>query len=604
MEIFKVKLLSVMAGSSRQLTDDMIERLLELDSDDEEFIGGMESDDEPDEIIEEFRDEEFSSEDEETLANLQARTSNFLKVLSVPRRMYGSKKYKWSGEVPKKSGRTPRRNIVLHPAGNKGPAKKVSTILEAWSLFFDDENLGRICLYTNAEINVQRQKYKSDRENYDPDESPTSVRPSYTRDTTIIEIKALIGLYYLSGVLKMNSVTVRELFDKDTGVPYFRATMSGSRFEFLTNCLRFDDKNTREERRKVDRLAPIRELFDDVVNKSAEFYNSTDCCTIDEQLLAFKGRCPFRMYIPNKPDKYGIKIVLLCDSKTFYMMNAEVYLGKKSTPRSQPVADYYLQSLTSPIHGTNRNITCDNWFTSIPSATTLLEKNITLIGTLRQNKKEIHLEMKDKYSFEKNSAKFAFSGALTLLGYCPPKGSTKKVANLLSTMHIHPDEDKTVSLPEMIVFYNKTKGGVDTFDQLCHTYSVSRKTRRWPLCLFFGLLNTVGINSMILLKQSEALKKEKISNRRTFLKTLSLQLITPYMEQRRNWPTLSSNIREMINGILKTPHKPDRPEGTAKKQGRCRFCPTSKDRKSKTFCNKCQTPICGEHQIKMCPNCV
>ena len=64
------------------------------------------------------------------------------------------------------------------------------------------------------------------------------------------------------------------------------------------------------------------------------------------------------------------------------------------------------------------------------------------------------------------------------------------------------------------------------------------------------LLITIGINSIILFNISEALKK--ISDRRTFLKTLLLQLITPYMEQRRKWPTLSTNIRKMINAYLLT----------------------------------------------------
>ena len=101
-KLFTVKLSSVMAGLLYQLTLDMIEKFLELDSYDEEFFGGMESDDKPDEIIEDLRYEEFSSEDEETLANLPARINNFLKLLNMPRRIYGSNSYKWKGEVPKK----------------------------------------------------------------------------------------------------------------------------------------------------------------------------------------------------------------------------------------------------------------------------------------------------------------------------------------------------------------------------------------------------------------------------------------------------------------------------------------------------------------------
>jgi hypothetical protein len=49
--------------------------------------------------------------------------------------------------------------------------------------------------------------------------------------------------------------------------------------------------------------------------------------TIDEQLVTFRGRCAFRAYMPNKPGKYGIKVWVLCDAKTFYCCNFKVYLG-------------------------------------------------------------------------------------------------------------------------------------------------------------------------------------------------------------------------------------------------------------------------------------
>lgn len=92
------------------------------------------------------------------------------------------------------------------------------------------------------------------------------------------------------------------------------------------------------------------------------------------------------MYIPSKPDKYGIKILMTCDSKTAYMIDAFVYLGKGS---SVPAAHFFIMKLTEKIHGTNRNLTCDNWFTSIPVAKELLQKQVTLVGTLRRNKRDI-----------------------------------------------------------------------------------------------------------------------------------------------------------------------------------------------------------------------
>ena len=41
--------------------------------------------------------------------------------------------------------------------------------------------------------------------------------------------------------------------------------MSKSRFDFLTACLRFDDKETRVERRNVTVFAPISEIWEECI---------------------------------------------------------------------------------------------------------------------------------------------------------------------------------------------------------------------------------------------------------------------------------------------------------------------------------------------------
>jgi hypothetical protein len=529
---------------------------------------------------------------------------NLLKVLKVPTNLYGKNKYKWSATVPVRT-RTPIRNLVIGQPGNKAAAVGVSSIISAWSLFFSDDILNDIVTYTNLEIAVQRLKYRSDRPEEDDEGDPIrNVRPSFVRDVTVVELKALLGLYYLAGVLNMNAVTSRELFDKDSGVGYFRATMTEKRFEFLTNCIRFDDRATRQQRREHDRLAPIRTLFESIVNTSQQLYTPSETCTVDEQLLAFRGRCPFKMYIPSKPDKYGIKIIMMCDSKTYYMSNASVYIGKGSTTPGIPVTEFYSIQMTAPIHGTNRNCTFDNWFTSIPTAQKLHDDHsVTVVGTLKKNKAEIPPSFVELRGREKNTAMFAFSGVKTLLSYCPPKSTKKKIVMMLSTMHTQADKTATSRIPEIVEFYNSTKCGVDTFDQLCHRYSVSRRTRRWPMCIFYGILNAVGINSMILLTGSGAQDKEVVPNRRTYLKTLAKALITPHMEARLAAPTLPKHLRLVISSILKIEPVPEAQAQRRTEVGRCSFCPRSRDRKTRTSCNSCQKFICAEHQHKICPDC-
>lgn len=131
--------------------------------------------------------------------------------------------------------------------------------------------------------------------------------------------------------------------------------MSWNRFYLLLRCLRFDDKDTRDARISVDKLATIRDLFDEIVASFKKYYSASQFVTIDEKLEAFRGRCGFRQYA-------------LTDVKMFYTFNLEVYGGKQPEgPYSQDNSSLALVlRLSDIIHNTGRNITCDNFFTSLP----------------------------------------------------------------------------------------------------------------------------------------------------------------------------------------------------------------------------------------------
>ncbi|KAK9513200.1 hypothetical protein VZT92_026754 [Zoarces viviparus] len=73
--------------------------------------------------------------------------------------------------------------------------------------------------------------------------------------------------------------------------------------------------------------------------------------------------------------------------------------------------------------------------------------------------------MKLSKSREKLSSEFGFSGNMTMVSYVPKKG---KAVVLLSTMHDDRavDDNSVKKKPEVIQYYNQTKSGVDTMDQM------------------------------------------------------------------------------------------------------------------------------------------
>ncbi|KAF2895264.1 hypothetical protein ILUMI_10913 [Ignelater luminosus] len=156
------------------------------------------------------------------------------------------------------------------------------------------------------------------------------------------------------------------------------------------------------------------------------------------------------MYMPNKPAKYSIKVQILADAKIHYMCMAEIYAGAGNKNKENfKLANHtrVVLRLAAPTIGTNRNITADNWYSSVE----LVEEAIPL---------EFHPNRK---RLEKLSL-FGFTSSTTLASFVPKKGRS---VILLSSMHHDVSVNKDSQKPEIIHLYNDTKSGVDSLDAKC-----------------------------------------------------------------------------------------------------------------------------------------
>jgi len=483
-----------------------------------------------------------------------------------------------------KFAKTRRENIVKTFPGPINNARLVQDEVQAFQMLISDDMIEEIVRYTNIHIANVQSKYQTERD---------------AKNVTKTELMAFLGLLFLSGVKRASHTHFRELWATDgSGIEIFRACMSYNRFLFLLSAIRFDDKSTRNQRKTTDKLAAIRFILDEFVKNCKSTYCLSEFFTIDEMLVHFRGRCSFIQYVPNKPAKYGIK---LCDAKTFFTGNLEVYCGK------QPNGPYNYSNgpsdivtrLTAHLKGTCRNLTTDNWYTSYPLAVSLLKDKITLVGTLKKNKREIPVEFLPNKKKEVSSSMFGFQKQVTLVSFTPKKN---KSVLLLSTMHNDASVDTETKKPEIIHFYNSTKGGVDTVDQLCGNYSVSRRTRRWPLCIFFQLLNIAGVNGHILYKMTRS--EDPAQKRRHFLKNLAMGLIKPHMENRAPLKNLPVDIKRFL-AKYKAQQEEDTAEPPPKVRKRCRLCGRAKNRVTTMRCFSCNDFVCNEHSttVVKCDTC-
>ena len=106
--------------------------------------------------------------------------------------------------------------------------------------------------------------------------------------------------------------------------------MSMKRFETIIKAMRYDDAETREECQEQNKLAPIQELWDSILQKCGANWIPGHVLTVDKQFVKFRGRCGFRMFIPTKPGKYDIKVFMVCDADKLYCINGFPYKGKGS----------------------------------------------------------------------------------------------------------------------------------------------------------------------------------------------------------------------------------------------------------------------------------
>ena len=324
--------------------------------------------------------------------------------------------------------------------------------------------------------------------------------------------------------------------------------MARDRFKNILRFIRFDDMTTRKIRQETDSLAPIRFVLDSIKSNLLAAYSPGQWLTIDEYLCRYRGRCHFRQYIPSKPDRYGIKIYVLADSRNYYPLNFEVYSGKQAVSNSPKDLVLRLISVLNAGH-----IICgDNFFSSLSLSSTLaLNSSIYYLGTIRKCRKEIPKTVQDIKGLPPYSSRILYSEDSEDLQTSPILYYKKnKSVLLLSNIHsckIIPIDSKK-SKPSIILDYNHNKCGVDKFGQMVKEYRIYRASRRWPLVLFFDLLGFSCFSSWVIfcLKFPDH-NFVKSKNRREFLYILGKELIYLLVVQRRK----SSNFNKYTFSLKK-----------------------------------------------------
>lgn len=411
-------------------------------------------------------------------------------------------------------------------------------------------------------------------------------------DVTEEEILAILGFTILMGINQLPSLY--DYWRKDHVFRYSPIADRIPRDRFL-EILRFlhfvnnDSLPTRTDP-NFDRLGKIRPILEHVLEACKKNYRPHRYQSIDEAMVAFKGRSSMKQYMPKKPTKRGFKVWVRADSVNGYVSQFEVYTGKQGDTVEVGLGGSVVTRLTRALVGQHYHVYMDNFFSSIPLFKKLLTDNIYATGTLRTNRKMFPtdlLPLVKRGLPSRGDIDFRQDGNLSVIVW-----QDTKVVVIMSTAQ-DPSSTTTVrrkkgngsvinvSCPNAVVDYNQHMGGVDRGDQYRRYYQVRMKSRKAYRYIFWFLFEICILNSFIIHRYSPCIAKN-ITSYLDFRVQLARALIGEYCSRKTRGRPLCTGIPPAKR--VTVAHYPCK-----SKKGRCQYC---KKRWTVWFCSQCDRRLC------------
>lgn len=421
-------------------------------------------------------------------------------------------------------------------------------------------------------------------------------------DVTNGDMQAFLALILIMGLVKMPSYEDYWTTDNILEMPGLRSTMTRNRFELILSYLHLNNNanNLPSDNPSHDRLFKVRPLLDHLNTTWKTAYHPNCEVSVDESVVAFKGRTIMSVYKPNKPHKWGLNAWALSDARTGYMWNVEMYTGRKAEVEPGMTKKVVLR-LCQPLYNTGHHVYMDNYFSSPSLFVELKTNQLGACGTLRTNRVGVPAKIKKtKLKKEGPAVTERDSDGLLYISWFD-----RKQVNLISSIHNTMTFRKTVRTkstaghmrevdkPAAIELYSRYMQGVDRSDQLLW-YNLSRhRQQKWWKKLFVYLLEVSVINAGVIYRQLHpTLKFDPTKFRMSIVRGLLADYERPISRVGRKMsqpPPVQLVERHFLANVTITTSsgKPSRPD--------CEVCSNRsvKRHQVQTMCKQCKLPMCA-----------
>jgi hypothetical protein len=190
------------------------------------------------------------------------------------------------------------------------PYNQLQNPVDFFRIFFDQNLMETIVRQTNM--------YQSQNS-----QSSSSHMASWV-DVSVSELYVFLAMTILMSQVKKHKI--REYWSTDPLIetPIFGTIFARDRYDSLLRYLHFVDN---EKVSSSDRLSKFGLVLDDLKKKFSNVMYPYQNLVIDESLMLWKGRLDFKQYVPSKRSRFGIKLYMLCDCRTGFILDFLVYTG-------------------------------------------------------------------------------------------------------------------------------------------------------------------------------------------------------------------------------------------------------------------------------------
>ena len=407
------------------------------------------------------------------------------------------------------------------------------------------------------------------------------------------EMKAFIGINYFMAINDLPSTYLYWDCSEFIGNEGIRNTIARTRFKEILQNLHFADNTQENNSEKAFKIRPIIDHFNKAFLSAMSDSNEQ---SIDEHMTKFKGRSGMKQYLQLKPIKWGFKSWYRCASKTGYLYEFDLYLGKKKDGVQYNLGESVILQLSEKLKNTFCTLFFDNFFNSPILVEKLFDDDIYAVGTVRSNRKQMP-QMKIDKSMKRGDVDFQYSSKVICCKWFDNRGVMLLASNLQGmdecsnvSRRLKGSANKiAVNCPNIVKLYNNSMGGVDLMDQKTAAYRLGRKSKfRFYLRIFFDLLDVALVNAFIVFQ----------SLRPTSLSLLDYKLIVAkgliglYCSRKRAFPESRPSKRRSLSQVSPADLPTHLPEFEASHK-RCFYCKNEgKENKTYVQCGICGVSLC------------